>query len=56
MLTDASGTLLLVMEVVGPLLLLGALFYGTMAYRRRSARLKQEGDKETKTLYRRGDT
>ena len=56
MVTDASGTLLLIMEIVGPLLLLGALIYGTMVYRRRSARLKQEGDKETKKLYRRSDT
>ena len=53
--TDASGILWAVINVVGPLLLLGALIHGTMAYRRRSSRLKQVGDQQTKNLYRGDD-
>jgi hypothetical protein len=55
MITDASGALILVMEIVGPLVLLAALIYGTMTYRRRSAAAKAAGDAATRRLYHQQD-
>jgi hypothetical protein len=55
MITDASGGLWPIIQVVGPLVLFAALVYGVMAYRRGSSRLKQEGDRETERLYQQKD-
>jgi hypothetical protein len=50
--TPTSVSLLTLMEVVGPLLLLAALVYGTMQYRRRSASAKRHTEEATRKLYR----
>ena len=55
MVTDAAGALWPVIEVVGPIVLLAALIYGTLVYRRRSARLNQEANAETRRIYQQRD-
>jgi hypothetical protein len=55
MVTEPSGIATTVMVILGPVLLLAALIYGTMAYRRRSQRLKQVGDAKTERLFRQED-
>ncbi|HYI30205.1 MAG TPA: hypothetical protein VD863_20385 [Bradyrhizobium sp.] len=54
MITDNAGGLFAILNIVGPLLLLAALIYGVMHYRR-SARMKQMGDQKTRTLYQQED-
>jgi hypothetical protein len=52
MLDTPTGTLLLTaMDIVGPLLLLAALIYGTVMYRRRSRQEQQRSDQATRKLY-----
>ena len=53
--TPTASTMLFIMEVVGPILLLAALVYGTMTWRKRSLRAKQAGDRKTRELYQRPD-
>jgi hypothetical protein len=50
--TVTSVSLLTLMEVVGPLLLLAALIYGTTQYRKRSRETEQYTDEATRKLYR----
>ena len=40
--------------ILGPLLLLGALIYGVLIYRRRSAASKQHTDNATRRIYKAG--
>jgi hypothetical protein len=47
-------SLLAIMEIAGPLLLLGALVYGTVQYRKRSASAKRHTEEATRKLYRDG--
>jgi hypothetical protein len=48
------GLLWGVMTVIGPLVLLTALIYAVISYRRRSAASKQQTEQATQELYKRG--
>jgi hypothetical protein len=48
------GALWSVATVLGPLLLLGAMVYGVVMYRRRGPASKQQTEEGTRTLYREG--
>jgi hypothetical protein len=53
--TPVSQFLLVLMEVVGPLVLLAALIYGTMTWRKRSRAAKEAGDRQAKRLFQQQD-
>jgi hypothetical protein len=48
------GSLWGVVTMLGPLLLLAAMVYGAVVYRRRSPTSKQLTEESTRTLYRKG--
>ncbi len=52
--SDASGWLLFVMEVIMPILLLAAIIYGTVQWRKRSRSpaMEQRRDEKTRENYR----
>jgi len=52
--TIQAMSLLTIMEVLGPVLLGGALIYGILMSRRRSQSAKAETDAATHNLYRQG--
>ncbi len=53
--TTTSSVLLFVMEVVGPLLLLAAIVYGTMAWSKRTWAERQAGERKAKRLFEQRD-
>ena len=55
MVTEPSGVVLAVMVTIGPLLLLAALIFGVVVYRRRRTGVTQLGKQQTRRLYNQED-
>ena len=53
--TEHSLTLLTIMEIVGPIILAGALLYGIWVASRRRTAQKSVGDAATRRLYQQKD-
>lgn len=55
MVTEPSGVAVAVMVFLGPLLLLAALIFGVVVYRRRRTGVTQLGEQQTRRLYNQED-
>jgi len=49
--TPLAATLLILMEVAGPILLLAAITYGTVSWRRRSREAKRKSEAAARRLF-----